>query len=134
MADQFSLWRRPEIKLVLRQLKTMLIVPLAPVPSQIVLVTLDDQLCTIKVYAKFFGLYMDLATGDGPDSVINGVICENLNRIVRDDYLGFSGDFCFIDNQGSSDPVYTGLGPTASARYVLAYLSVDDLNSLGLTG
>lgn len=111
----------------------MLIVPLAPVPSQIVIVTLADQLCTIKVYTKFFGMYLDLSTGDGPEAVVNGVVCENLNRIVRDGYLGFAGDFCFIDNQGSSDPVYTGLGPTNAARYVLAYLSVDDLARMGLS-
>ena len=55
--------------------------------------------------------------------IIGGVICENLNRIVRSLYLGFAGDLAFIDNQGSTDPVYTGLG----TRYSLAYIEADEL-------
>lgn len=31
--------------------------------------------------------------------VIGDAICQNLNRIVRSLYLGFSGDVAFIDNQ-----------------------------------
>ena len=59
--------------------------------------------------------------------IVAGVICENVNRIVRDLYLGFVGDFIWIDNQGSTDPVYTGIG----ARYSLAYLETTDLNGEG---
>jgi len=66
----------------------------------------------------------------GGTTIISGVICENLNRIVRDAYLGFSGDFAWYDTQGTSDPVYTGIG----TRFVLLYLTPDDLAALGLTG
>lgn len=55
--------------------------------------------------------------------IIAGVICQDRNRIVRDLYLGFIGDLCFIDIQGTSDPIYTGLGD----RYVLCYLDSFDL-------
>jgi hypothetical protein len=51
------------------------------------------------------------------------VICLNLVRIVRSLYLGFSGDLCFLDTQGSTDPVYTGLG----TRYQFLYLEKQDL-------
>lgn len=61
--------------------------------------------------------------------IIGGVICQNLNRIVRDKYLGFIGDFSWIDNTGlGNDPYYTGLGTT----YSLAYLSEADLIGVGL--
>ena len=62
--------------------------------------------------------------------IVCGVLCENLNRIVRSLYLGFSGDFVFFDTQGGNDPqdpIYTGLG----SRFVLVYLTPSDLDGLG---
>ena len=60
--------------------------------------------------------------------IIGGVICENLNRIVRDAYFGFIGDFMFFDtltddNGDGSDPYYTGL----NSQFLLIYLEVADL-------
>jgi hypothetical protein len=97
------------------------IIPLQPVPSQTLLVDLDGQNAQIDVYTTNYGLFLDLYVSNV--LIIGGVICQNLNRIVRDAYLGFQGDLCFIDSQGTTDPVYTGLG----ARYNLAYLEVADL-------
>jgi hypothetical protein len=103
----------------------MIIVPLQAVPNQTVNVQLGGQYVILNVYEKFYGLFMDVyANGN---LIVAGVICENLNRIVRDLYLGFLGDFIWIDNQGSTDPVYTGIG----ARYSLAYLETIDLNGEG---
>lgn len=93
-----------------------LIVPLAAVPAQRVTVTLASQPCTIVVKQKSTGMFLDLYVGDA--LIIGGVICENLNRIVRSTYLGFIGDLAFFDTQGAVDPEYTGLG----ARWRLAYL------------
>lgn len=73
-------------------------------------------------------MFMDVYVGT--TLIIAGVQCENLNRIVRDSYLGFQGDFAFRDTQGDTDPYYTGLG----TRYRLLYLTPDDLASLGFTG
>ncbi len=56
-------------------------------------------------------------------------ICENGNRLVRDAYLGFSGDLAVVDTQGASDPVYTGLG----TRYQMVYLAPADLAALGFS-
>jgi hypothetical protein len=97
------------------------VIPLQALPSQDVEVQLGNQICQINVYQKLRSVYLDLYVNDA--LIIGGVICQNLNRIVRDLYLGFVGDLCFIDNQGDTDPVYTGLG----SRYNLLYLTPSDL-------
>lgn len=99
----------------------MQIIPVQPVPSQFVQVTLANQNCQLNIYQKAFGLFMDVLVDNEP--IIQGVICQNLNRIVRSIYLGFIGDFVWIDNQGTDDPVFTGLG----ARFSLAYVEASEL-------
>lgn len=99
----------------------MLIVPLNPVPSQLTSVLLSNQACQVKVYQKSYGLYIDVYLNN--TLIIAGVICQNKNRILRSVYLGFAGDFIFIDNQGDANPDYTGLG----GRFSLAYLSPEDI-------
>lgn len=103
----------------------MLIVPLQPRPSQQVQVQLAGQTCQIKVYQAPTAMFTDLYVNNG--LIIGGVICQNRNRIVRSTYLGFIGDLIFVDQQGTTDPVYTGLG----TRYLLYYLSTDNLGGLG---
>lgn len=98
----------------------MLVVPLAAVPSQTLSVLLAQQSCRINVYAKTTGLFLDLYVNDG--LIIGGVICQNTVLIVRDQYFGFAGDLAFFDLQGSTDPVYTGLG----TRYILGYIAVGE--------
>lgn len=99
----------------------MLIVPLQAVPSQTVNAQLGGQSCAIAVYQLSTGLFMDLASNGA--AVVSGVLCQNLNRIVREAYRGFAGDFSFVDTQGQADPDFTGLG----GRYALAYLEPADL-------
>ena len=104
----------------------MLAIPLLAVPSQILNVSLANQAVQLAVYQKLSGLYMDVYVNNS--LIIGGVICENINRIVRSVYLGFIGDLLFYDNQGSEDPVYTGLGN----RFSLIYLETTDLpNGVG---
>lgn len=100
-------------------------IPLVPVPSQKLAVTLGSQACIVKVYQKSTGLFLDLYIGE--TLIIGGVICQNANRIVRDAYLGFVGDLAFFDTQGDQfgapeDPIYTGLG----GRWVLNYLELGE--------
>lgn len=99
----------------------MQIVPVQRLPNQTLQVQLAAQACTLNVYQLAYGLFVDVYVNDV--LIIAGVIAENLNRIVRSVYLGFAGDFMFVDTQGSQNPVYTGLG----ARYVLVYLEAADL-------
>lgn len=100
-------------------------VPVKAVPSQTLTVVLSNQNTQVNCYQKQGALYMDVYVNNAP--IIVGVQCENANRIVRSTYLGFIGDFIWQDTQGQTDPVYTGLG----SRYLLQYLTADDLTALG---
>ena len=100
-----------------------LIIPLNPLPSQTINIQLGGQNCQINVYQKNYGLFFDLFVNN--TSILAGALCQNLNRLVRSLYLGFVGDFTFLDNQGTNDPVYTGLG----SRYSLVYLEAVDIVS-----
>jgi hypothetical protein len=95
------------------------IIPLQPVPNQTLQVQLSNQPIVLNVYQLAYGLFVDVFVGTS--LIAAGVICENLNRIVRDAYRGFVGDLAFLDVQTTggegSDPVYTGLG----TRYLLIY-------------
>jgi hypothetical protein len=97
-------------------------ISLKDVPSQTLTLLLASQLTKLNIYTLVDGnLYMDVFVNDV--AIITGVLCLNNNRIVRDSYLGFLGDFTFTDTQGLTDPVYTGLG----SRYQLLYISQAEL-------
>lgn len=91
-------------------------IPLQPIPSQSVMVILNDQNCNIAIYQKSTGVYCDLA--------INGVViwtcavCLNNTPICAYEYIPFVGKLLFFDTQGDSDPDYTGFDD----RYMLYYL------------
>lgn len=97
------------------------IVPLNANPNQTLTVGLGNQACQIDVFQKGGRVFVNLYVNDA--LIIAGVLCQNLNRIVRDAYLGFDGDLAFYDTQGTDDPNYLGLG----TRFVLVYLSADEL-------
>lgn len=103
-----------------------LTVPLQPIPNQTLQVQLNNQPCTIDVFQTPYGVFMNLQVSN--EAIINGVLCENMNRIVRSTYLGFSGDFVFFDQQGTDDPFYAGFGDSA-ARFQLVYLFPADIPS-----
>ncbi len=92
------------------------IVPLLATPSQTLSVRLGGQACKVHVYAKATGVYLDLYAADV--LVVGGVACRNGVRVVRDAYLGFTGDLAFVDTQGDEDPQYAGLG----SRWILSYV------------
>jgi hypothetical protein len=108
----------------------MLLIPLQAVPSQSIKTTLDNQIVEIDIYQLRYGMFMNVTVNSVLE--IGAVVCQNLNRIIRSAYLnmdaGFAGDFVFNDTQGTTDPVFSGLG----SRYQLIYLSQDDLSALGL--
>ncbi len=110
----------------------MQMVPVNDVPSQTFSLQLGSQSLQINLYHLAWApdttmrlcLYMDVLVNNV--LVIGGVACENLNRIVRDVYLGFVGDFFWDDTQGTSDPTTPGLG----SRYQLMYLEASDLGTV----
>jgi hypothetical protein len=99
----------------------MLNIPTNAVPSQTLSATLGGQSSRLNLYQKTTGLFLDLYVNDAP--IIGGVVCQHGNKIVRDDYLGFVGDLVLFDTQGTSDPVYTGLG----SRWQLFYIEAQDV-------
>lgn len=94
----------------------MQVIPLLAVPNQTVSVIVSHQTCQLNIYQTFYGLFMDVYANGS--LVIAGVICENLNRIIRSTYLGFVGDFFFLDTISDDDPDYTGLGDQFQLLYV----------------
>lgn len=117
------------------------VVPLQPLASQRLSVTLGGQNCAMRVffrsiqvplpseipteppvYGRVEPCFLDLYTVDAQgltQQIITGVICQDRNRIVRNGYLGFVGDLAFVDTQGTSDPEIATLG----SRYLLTYWS-----------
>ena len=102
-------------------------IALQPVPSQQVQIVLDGQTCAISVYVKTECMFLDLAINGV--QIAYAVQCKNLVSLVPTAYLGFSGWMIFLDTQGSSDPIYTGLG----SRFVLLYLDAADLEAYGVS-
>lgn len=104
----------------------MQVVPLQAVPSQTLSVTLNNQSCQINVYQKSTGLYFDLIVNGAPNPTVCGILCLNANLLIIYEYLGFIGDFAFLDTVNltmPSDPDYTGLG----SRFILMYFTPSDL-------
>jgi hypothetical protein len=93
----------------------MMIVPLAAIPNQSFGTNLNNQSCTLQIAQKTTGMFINVLLNNV--LVIGGVLCLDRTWIVRDTYLGFSGDLFFADTQGTTDPDYTGLG----SRYLLIY-------------
>lgn len=101
----------------------MLIVPLLPIPSQTLTVSLGSQVCGINVYQKTTGVFMDFSLNDV--IVVGGIVCHDRNLLVRDAYFGFSGNLAFVDTQGTDDPESSGLG----SRWILEYFAPEELAS-----
>lgn len=99
----------------------MMIVPLNTVPAQSFNVILSAQACTLRIAQRTTGLFMDVLVNNV--LVVGGVLCLDRTRIVRDDYLGFSGDLFFADTQGTSEPYYSGLG----SQYLLIYAAPGEI-------
>lgn len=102
----------------------MLIIPVQPTPSQTLSTTLASQATQLQINQKSTGMFINVYLNNA--LVLGGVICQDRNRIIRNAYFGYVGDFIFADTQGTDDPYYTGLG----SRYLLIYLEQADL--LGL--
>lgn len=99
-------------------------IPLTDKYSQTVSAQLGGKSCRLNLYQKSTGFFCDVYVNDA--LCVGGVICQNQNLLIRNNYLGFVGDLMFQDTQGTDDPSSPGLG----TRYQLCYLSVADLGDL----
>ena len=100
-------------------------IPLQAVPNQTVAVQLGGQNVNLNVYTTSrWGLFMDVYSGGS--AIATGVSCQNLDPVINAPYLGFAGDFVWLDNTGNgTNPTYDGIG----TDYSLIYLTAADLAS-----
>jgi hypothetical protein len=100
----------------------MLIVPTQSLPNQTLQISLAQQPVQLAIYQTNYGLFIDVVQAGIPIAL--GVLCHNLDPIVRAAYTGFVGDLAWFDTSGDGeDPIYTGLGD----RFQLIYLEATDL-------
>jgi hypothetical protein len=103
----------------------MMRVPLQTTPNQTLAVTLARQPAQIAVRENGGNLYFDLSV-NGRYIVRTRICRDRVRLLLNAAYRGFKGDFAFVDTQGVSDPQFSGLGPTAAARYQLIYYAVGE--------
>lgn len=80
------------------------IIPLAPVPSQKILVTLNGQNCTLILRSLAGKQYLSLSVDSNP-VFYNTLIVDRI-PLKKYDYLPFVGDLASVDTQGTEDPDY----------------------------
>jgi hypothetical protein len=101
-------------------------IPIQALPSQQIQVTLDGQLCAFSIYVKNQCMFFDAVVNGA--TIAYAVQCKNMVQLIPTAYLGFTGVLILFDTQGTSDPVYTGLG----TRWQLLYLDSSDLVNYGI--
>lgn len=112
---------------------------LAQNPNQTLQIVLGGQNCSIELRTLDGYATTDTVSLDVPQPYlafslsVSGVSitttqnCLNQKRLLLNrQYLGFVGDFMFIDTQGQDDPQYTGLG----TRWQLIYIEAADLEAI----
>lgn len=91
--------------------------PLQPVPSQTLTVTVGGQVARISVRLIGAAIYFSLE-----GIALNRIVRDRARILVDSQYHGFVGDFAFVDTQGAADPAYWGLGD----RWQLVYYSAGE--------
>lgn len=108
-----------------------LLIPTRALAKQTLNTIVNNQSTTLNIYALGQAadapIFMDILLNN--TLVIGGIICRNMTVIVRDLYLGYSGDFAWADTQGTDDPQYGGLG----SRWQLWYWYPSELAAAGLS-
>jgi hypothetical protein len=101
---------------------TIASIPLIAAPAQTLATSLGRQYVRINLYFRAYtGLLCDVLVSD--ELIIGGVACHDRNRIVRDAWLGFTGDLSFVDQRGHNDPDWRELG----SRYLLLWYSPEEI-------
>lgn len=106
----------------------MLEIPLIGTPNQELLITLDEQDCTLAVYQRGERVFMDVSVGESV--VRRGAICMPGMGIVQGAQSAFAGQLYMVDEDSTPDrqspPHWTGLG----TRWRLYYLTEAELAAL----
>lgn len=114
----------------------MQFVPLSQSPNQTLQIVLAGQNCAIELrtldgYATTDSVdfsepqpYLAFTLDVSGVSITRTQNCLNRKRLLLNrQYLGFVGDFMFVDTQGQDDPQFAGLG----TRWLLVYIEASDL-------
>lgn len=99
----------------------MQIIPLTPIPAQIIYCILEGQNVAINLYQKDNKMYMDLFN-NGENIFKTFRVLTGVN-MIRQIYYGFIGGIVMIDTQGFEDPQYEGL----NSRWILVYLNESEV-------
>lgn len=94
----------------------MQLIPLQPKPNQTFGIVLGGQACEINLVQKTTGLFATLWVNN--TVIVSYRLVRHGVPIVRQSYLGFTGDLMILDSQGSDDPIYTGLGNRWNLYYI----------------
>lgn len=98
----------------------MVEIPLQAIPAQELQVILGGQNCTLRLYWRFWKLYMDLLVG--ANAVFSGALCQNCQFVNQSPSLLFSGGLMFVDALGDASPRWDGLGE----RWSLLWFDADE--------
>lgn len=91
-------------------------IPLDAVPNQEKITNIGDQQCRLVVRTIDGNTFITIES-EAQGYLCRGVLCVDRSAIIRADYLGFEGDFTFVDTDGEEPPHYTGF----QDRWVLLY-------------
>lgn len=97
-------------------------IPLNAIPNQQFTVTLDGQICQIRLYWRYDHLYCDLNVQD--EVICTGTLCVTNEFILQQPKLNFSGNLLFVDKEGhGTQPDYKELG----TRFVLCFVPESEM-------
>lgn len=99
----------------------MELIPLQAKENQTINIVLGSQNCTVKVFQKSTGIFVDFLVNDV--YIARGVLAVDRVRLLRLDPALFDGDIFFYDAQGTEKPFWTGL----NSRWFLMYLGVTEV-------
>lgn len=83
-------------------------IPLRPIPSQVVQVSLADQ--PVTLYLRELGGRQYLSASWSGVVLCESVQLVNRSAVIRAPYTGFIGDIAVYDTQGDEAPQFTGWG------------------------
>lgn len=106
----------------------MMNVPLTAAPSQVVNATLGGQSCTLKVYQRTTGMFIDVCVDDA--LILGGALLRDRVLVLRDAYFDFVGDLMMVDTQGTADPFFSASEPSIGSRFALIYVEAADFAGL----
>lgn len=97
-------------------------IPLIAIPNQQFTVTLDGQICQIRLYWRYDNLYCDLSVQD--EVICTGALCVTNEFILQQPKLNFSGNLLFVDKEGHGAQLdYKELG----TRFVLCFVPESEM-------